>query len=307
MFKLFRLIIPILFIGVFSCDKIDEPFPETGLISDTGIIWDDSIESTSNGGVRYVLIEDFTGHTCTNCPRAAAEADRLRNVVFGNKVIVIAVHSTETFAAPKDVPGAPAGSYQTDHRTDESIEYENVPEFAISKGLPRGLISRRGESITDNKWKQECDKIFNSTDPTLANINIKNYFDDSTKVFKVQVSIDWLQTYSGDMILQIQVIEDKIFDWQLDGSDHIEDYEFKHMFRGSVNGAWGTPIAAAAAGTTTDTSFTLSIERFLGRENTLETFTKPDFSDFSIVAFIYKQSPEYEVMQVNEAHLTNPK
>ena len=304
---LVRLFIPILFLSFSSCDKIDEPFPETGLISDTGIIWDDSIESASNNGVRYVLIEDFTGHTCTNCPRAATEAERLRNIVFPDKVIVVAIHSTENFAAPKDLPGAPPGSYQSDHRTDESLLYENVDEFAVAKGLPRGLVSRRGESITDNKWKQECDKVFTNPGPTVANLHIKNFFDDSTKVFRVQISIEWLQAYAGNMSLQIQVIEDNIIDWQLDGNQHIADYVFKHMFRGSVNGAWGTPIPPAAEGTTTDTSFTLSIERFLGRGNTLETFTKPDFSDFSIVAFLYKKSPEYEVMQVNEAYLTNPK
>lgn len=296
--------IPVLAFFISSCDKIDDPFPPNLDVSDTGIVWDDSVESESNGGVRYVLMEEFTGHTCTNCPAAATEIERLRKKVFGKKFIPIAIHATETFAAPKDLSGAPAGSYQTDHRTPESLEYENESAFGVLKGLPRGMVSRRGESVVKDKWKSECDKVFNNPGSTVANINIKNYFDDSTKIFQTRVSIEWLQAYSGDMNLQIQVLEDSVVDWQLDGSTHVEDYVFKHLFRGSVNGAWGTPLPAADAGSVTDTTFTRSIENYLGNGVTVDNFPKTDFSSFMIVAYLYKRAPEYEVMQVNEAHLT---
>ena len=302
----------ILFISLFSglilsCDKIDEPFPPNIEIIDSSIVWDDSIFSNSNDNVRFVLMEEFTGHTCPNCPDAAVEVERFRNVKYGAKFIPIAIHATETFAAPKDLTGAPAGSYQTDHRTDESLDYENESSFGIGKGLPRALISRRGESVTVGKWVQKCDKIYENPGPTLANIHITNFFDDSSKTFRVRIRIEWLEDYAGGMNLQIQVREDNIVDWQLDGSDHIEDYLFDHMFRGSVNGAWGSPISAASAGEITEISFTQSIENYLGRERkySLDNYEKSDFSDWSMIAFIYKDSPEFEVMQVNEAHLTN--
>lgn len=291
---------------IASCDKVDEPFPENLNINDSAIVWDDSVTSESNTGERYVLMEEFTGHTCNNCPAAAAEIDRLKNKKYGKKFIPIAIHASD-FAKPYDdsnrPPGYPDGSYTQDHRTDESLEYESVPVFEIA-ALPKGLVCRIGRSLPVSKWVQECDAVYNNPGQTVANIHIQNFFDDSSKVFKVDVSIEWLVDYQGDMNLQVQVLEDSVVGWQLDGATDIEDYVFKHMFRGSVNGAWGSPIKAAKAGSRTETSFTRSIENYLGRGNSLANFLKSDFTSFSIVAYLYKRSPEYEVMQVNEAHLT---
>ena len=131
------------FIFTISCDKVDDPIPPNIDIVDTSIIWDDSVFSKTNNGIRYVLMEEFTGHTCTNCPAAATEVDRLRNKKYGEKFIPIAMHATEPFAAPKAWPGAPGGSYQSDHRTDESLDYENEPLFGILKG---NLSSFSGDS-----------------------------------------------------------------------------------------------------------------------------------------------------------------
>ena len=290
---------------VFSCDKVENPFPEDLSVSDSSITWDDSVSSAPNAGVRYVLLEEFTGHTCTNCPDAAREAERLRNKVFHEKFITISIHATETFAAPKVLAGAPAGSYQTDHRTDEGDSYELETTFGVQKGLPRGMISRTGECVVKDKWKSEADKIYLSTDPTMANVSIMNYFDDSSKYFKVVVDIEWLVDYSGGQNLQVQVVEDSVVDWQLDNGANVPDYVHRHMFRGSVNGAWGTELnASAKAGDHTIMEFTRSIEKYLGRGKTLADFKKPDFSSFQIIAFIYKRSPDFEIMQVNEAHLT---
>lgn len=291
---------------LFSCDKIDDPFPPDNSVSDTGIVWDDSVASISNAGIRFILLEEYTGHTCINCPAAAVEAERLKDL-YGDKFIQMAIHATETFAAPKHVSCAPADAFQTDHRTDESLEYENELSFGVAKGLPRGMISRTGESITHNKWQTEADKIFNSSPDAIANIGIRNFFDDSSKVFRTDIDIIWLQDYTGGINLQVQVLEDSIVDWQqIPATDpcYIEEYVFNHMYRGAVNTAWGNAIDAAGTGDTSHFSFTRSVEDYLGRGNTLASRTKSGFSDFSIVAFIYKVSPDFEVMQANSAHLT---
>ena len=288
-------------IAFIACDKIDDPFPPNLDLADFNIVWDASVESASKNDISYVLLEEYTGHTCNNCPEAAAEIERLRTKKYFEKFIPIAIHATDNFAGPKDIPGADPGSYQTDHRAPESDIYANTWNI---KQLPLGLVSRRGDAVNKEKWKTECDLILVPTQAAVANIDIKNLFDDSSKVFQTRVSIEWLQDYSGDMNLQIQVLEDSVVDWQLDGQTHIEDYVFHHMFRGSVNGTWGTPLDAADAGSVTEISFTRNIDDYLGKGNTIDNFPKVDFSSFMIVAFIYKRAPSYEVMQVNEAHLT---
>ncbi len=293
---------------IASCDVVEDPFPPN---LDAGELpWDDSSFSEPNDGVRFVLMEEFTGHTCTNCPDAAKEVERLRKKKYGKKFIPIAMHATETFGAPKVVDGAPAGSYQSDHRTDESLDYENEPIFG-DFALPKAMISRRGDepkmqNVT--RWVPYCDAIFNTDDSaSVADINIKTYFHTPSSTFKVAVEIEWIEDYAGDMNLQIQVVEDSIIDWQLDNGAHIPDYVFDHMYRGAVNGSWGTPLEAAEAGSTTDTSFSREIELYLGkvRQFSLNNYEKTNFDDWHVVVYLYKDSPDYEVMQVNEASLTS--
>ena len=47
---------------------------------------------------KKVLIEDFTGHLCPNCPDAARELDAIRNI-YDDQVIGMAIH-VSSFAKP---------------------------------------------------------------------------------------------------------------------------------------------------------------------------------------------------------------
>ena len=42
---------------------------------------------------RCVLIEDFTGQTCLNCPRAAETIEKLQEQYGADTVIAVAIHS----------------------------------------------------------------------------------------------------------------------------------------------------------------------------------------------------------------------
>ena len=103
-------------------------------------------------------------------------------------------------------------------------------------------------------------------------------------------------------LIQVQILEKSIIDWQLDGDIHEEFYEHKHMYRGAVNGAWGAALAANTAGNNDTIVYTRQIEPYLGVDfdATTDVINK---DNFIIVAYIY-QRDDMEVMQVNEAHLT---
>ncbi|MGB2413658.1 MAG: hypothetical protein ACPH9Q_08035, partial [Schleiferiaceae bacterium] len=49
-----------------QCDVIDQPFKNGG-----------PQDTTSTAQLRNVLIEDFTGHRCKNCPKASKEIEAL--------------------------------------------------------------------------------------------------------------------------------------------------------------------------------------------------------------------------------------
>jgi hypothetical protein len=299
---LILLVLP-LFI-LFSCDKVDDPFPPTKNVVDTGIVWDDSVFSIETNNRRFVLMEEFTGHTCTNCPAGATEVERLA-AKYAGELVPISIHAS-SFAKPK--PGYCQNAsfpdcFSSDYRTTAGEEY--LAPLGID-GLPGGLVSRTEGAVsgqtgklTINTWAGVADNIIGTT--PVANLSLVNYYDDSTKTFQVKVNIEWLSAHTGDFNLQVQLLEDSIVDWQqdarLDPNPYVQFYTHRHMFRDDLNGIWGEPLETASANDAVEIVYTRAFD--------------PDaigykIEHMSIVAFIYKRGgPIYEVMQVNQAHLTN--
>ena len=90
-------------------------------------------EETSNI-VQKVLIEDFTGHKCQNCPEAAEELHILQDS-YENQVIGIAIHAG-FFAEPNS---AVAPFLTTDFRTEKGTE---IHDFFGANAYPVGMVNR---------------------------------------------------------------------------------------------------------------------------------------------------------------------
>ncbi|MEQ8324766.1 MAG: Omp28-related outer membrane protein [Vicingaceae bacterium] len=288
----FTLILSVLVL-FFACDKIDDPFPPNTDVIDTGIVWDDSVYSVENDGERFVLLEEYTGHLCQACPGGAREISRLVSK-YGEKFIPVSIHTIDVFAAPQPGAGGTPGAFSSDYRTTAGDEYSKA--FTID-ALPGGVISRLPVGSTPYKliigeWEDEAVKILGS--PAVANLGIRNYFNAELNTYQVRIDVEWLEDYTGDMNLQVQLLEDSIVDWQKDGSDYIENYMHRHMFREALDGTWGETIPAASSGEISEFVFTREFD---------PTGIGYKLEHMIILAFIYKQSPVYEVMQVNEAHL----
>ncbi len=265
-----------------SCDKVDQPFK--------------TVEVEPGG--RKILIEEFTGHYCTACPQGAAEIDRLVGV-YGEQLIPISLHAgNATFNDPHvDGNGNPVhiiGSdtlYSTDFRTADGNEYAST---FLPFGLPSGMVSRQNGATATAPAQWESEILAIKDIPQIADIIITTAYDSTSRVVTSDIDINWLtNTVSGNNYkLQVYVIEDHITDWQLNAGVDVPDYDHRHVFRGAVNSTWGEAINATAQGTTTSKSYSYSINADWNQDNC------------EIVAFIYKESPDYEVMQANIEHVT---
>jgi thiol-disulfide isomerase/thioredoxin len=266
-----------------SCDKVDQPFKTVDV----------------EPGGRKIIIEEFTGHTCTACPAAAIELQRLVDV-YGDQIIPVAIHAgDQSFNEPRVLPdGSPAtyingvAAYTTDFRTADGNTYAS--KFGITgNGLPKGIISRQngGVGTTPSQWESEILAIKDI--PQIADIEITTVYDSTSRVVTADIAINWLtNTVSGNNYrLQVYLIEDHITDWQLNAGVDIPDYDHRHVFRGAINATWGEAINATAQATTTSKSYSYSLDTEWNQDNC------------EIVAFIYKESPDYEVMQANIEHV----
>lgn len=273
-----------------SCDYVANP---SEAISGGG-----STDSSTHE--RRVLVEDYTGHKCPNCPQAAIAATQLKNT-YGEKVVVVSVHAG-FFAVPTTPAGAPSGSYLNDYRTTAGTAYDSPTYFGISNvGNPNGMINRKDytpSTTTHVKaygtWPTEVAALMAL--PPVADLKITNTYNASTRSLSINTSSEFISDTltTGSYKLIVMITQDSIIDWQVDGSVNNPTYVHQHMLRDNVNGTWGDVLTTGTvtphASITKNYTYTLPAT-YNG--------TACDEKHCYVVAFIYNTA-NYEVLQAAE-------
>lgn len=249
-------------------------------------------------GDRKVLVEDYTGHKCGNCPAAADTLKYLeKHSKYKGKIIPIAIHAG-FFATT-------GGSYPTDLRNNVGNAYDT--QFGISAaGNPNGLINRVSYGSATfikaySTWESEVVQMLNSA--AKFTIKIKNDYDTSSKNLNTTITVRSLANVTGQYKLVVLLTEDSIIAEQLDyrlpsGSQLVSNYEFNHVLRDAINSTWGDPIFAGGA--VVNDSI---VKSYTGYSLNASYRSKK----CHVVAYVYdanSSSPTYyEVLQAEEAHV----
>lgn len=277
--QLFPVITALMLLST-GCDYVNDPIVAPG---DSG--------PGGEGVTRKVLLEDFTGHRCNNCPAAARTAQDLVDI-YGEDLIVIGAHVTTTFAAPLNPP-APDGRYSTDFRTPAGNTYESTFNIPF---LPTGSVSRKpfnNSFLLDRSvWGSAVADIIGQ--PAALDIWFSQLSHDAgTNRVSTEVKVAVVQPITEDLYLTIYLLEDHVIDWQQDNTatpPDVPNYEHRHVLRTNVNGTWGAQVVqgSAAVGDT----ITLSYPNFAMDPAWVA-------SNCSLVAYAYNPTT-YEVLQVEE-------
>lgn len=210
---------------------------------------------------RCVLIEDFTGQACLNCPKATMEIEKLQGVYGADTVIAVGIYSGPF--------GNTVSGKKRPLTTDMGNEY--FDNLVPNSAQPVGLVNRKGPFNYD-KWGDYVHNELQKAAP--VSIELKNAFSESDG--KVDIEVKTLGRegkLSGK--IQLWAVEDSITNYQLmpDGSQE-KEYIHNHVFRASVNGLWGDDFSTAEGETKT----------FRYKFDVNEDW-KPE--NMSVVAFIY--------------------
>lgn len=265
-----------------ACDKIDEPYSrKTVTPPDT------------SGAVQKVLLEDYTGHKCPNCPEATFMALDLVEQYEG-KVIVMAVH-----AGFFSWPGA-TGHYTADYRTDEGDELDVF--FGVSaQGNPKGLINRIGSGTERVIPPGEWDEMVASEvakEPVLT-LELDHNYAAASGTLNLDVNIEFLAASDATYNLCAFIIEDSIQSPQMNNEPSIGptpdwlDYWHRHMLRGSMNGTWGQQVNDAAV--TDGEIITVTCDPYQ-----LDNTWVDDHC--SLIVFVYN-TETFEIMNVEEVKI----
>ena len=181
---------------------------------------------------RAVLIEDFTGQRCINCPNAAVEIEKLKEQYGDGVIIAVGIHSGPLAVYTR---GRVLGL-----RTEEGDAYYDYWKIEQE---PIGLVNRRGAAATIDKWATLVHEAVQV--PSDIYLTIESFYYSDTR--KVDFLVNVVNGVDFDGHIQVWLTESNITALQMmpDGSAN-QEYIHNHVFRKSVNGQWGTPYKASA-------------------------------------------------------------
>lgn len=287
--KAIKIIAQILLIVVFfySCEKVEAPYKIGG---------EDSERGSSGDTVKNVLVEDYTGHGCVNCPAASDIAHDLKSV-YGERLIVIAVHAGYWATST----GLFGPEFTTDFTCPAGNTWYDYFGFSTA-GNPNGLVNRIEKTpgdyiVTPANWgtqaEQELAKDF------MVQITIENNFNAATKSLGCNIKSVFQDDLNGNYSILACVTQDSIIAPQKDERDTedgiIEDYVHMFVLRASLNGIWGENVTGGenpVAGKVYENNYSITFEDEWVPENCW------------VVAFIYDESNK-TVMQVDEQSVKN--
>jgi thiol-disulfide isomerase/thioredoxin len=242
--------------------------------------------------VKRVLVEDYTGHHCGNCPRAAEEIHELA-CEYGDQIIPLAIHvgffADVIFGAPFD------NDYRTPIGNDFDAEFGNS-----NAGLPNGMVNRiktSGSTILGyTEWGNKIDEVLSSA--AEAEITISTSYDSGSRNVTATINTKILSSLeAGTYNLCIFLAEDSVISAQLDydaDPEEIEDYHHMHMLRDGFTDAWGYNLAnsSIASGTSFNNEFDLTLNTDFNEKHCY------------VIAFLQNNDTK-EVIQVNKTPYVN--
>lgn len=178
---------------------------------------------------RVVILEEFTGQKCVNCPDAHAVIEGLLEQ-YPDNLISVSIHGGSDMNAigEDQMPGFGL-------RNTEGAAYADA--YKISS-FPAGVVNRRSGVTTSDQWSKAIrDEI---SKPSALEMDMTAILSgDGTKV-NIEVDLEPWENIDGR--LQLWVVESGIVSLQLTKSGMKRDYVHNHVFRGTVNGQDGESI-----------------------------------------------------------------
>lgn len=229
-----------------SCDKLDEPYR---------IIKGEDTTAVT----KVVLLEDYTGHKCTNCATAALAARVMEENLHG-KLIVMSVHAG-FYAEP-----SATGDFTADYTTAAGDEWNTYFEVVAN---PSGLVNRASYNgdlnIDPGDWLNAVNAQLAL--PQEAAIEIDNQYTVGNRELKVTVETRFLAALGGAYTLTVCLTEDSLISPQKNNDTTIGypvpiiyDWVFMDVLRGTVNGTWGEELTASVdTSTVYEKSYTITL------------------------------------------------
>lgn len=264
---------------LIGCDIIEPPYVENQNQTDT-------TEYTQK-----ILLEEYTGFRCGNCPEAIEVAHSLKEK-YPKNVILLSVH-----AGPY---ARPTSTRTYDFRTPIGDELDIF--FGCSKaGNPNGMVNRIGFSnkthiLREGQWETAIKSLLGNK-PKL-DLKVTSNYNASFRKITASVEITFLEPSRPNYHLCVFIVEDSIVQYQRDDRKtppDIENFVHNNVLRGGLTSTWGEKISENPL--SKGTKITKNFEYIIPADKDW----RPE--KLKIIAFVHDKDETFEILQVDESKL----
>ncbi|MBO4582045.1 MAG: Omp28-related outer membrane protein [Bacteroidales bacterium] len=275
-----------------ACDKIEKPYkvehPKVLISVDTPQF------EVIDRALQKILVEEYTGHKCSNCPAGRVTIEEL-TAAMKDTLVVLALHAGVDGQVKPDLElDLCDKGFGNDYRTTAGNQY--AKDFGISK-LPVAVFNR---TRWNDKYEQErpnWKEVAGMLPRTQAGqgLQIIPVWNEAADTLFVFVNATLFNDASRSMRLTVLMSEDSIVSPQMNTTPYganpvICDYVHSHMLRANISPIDGTALKIASAGESVICAYALKWSS-LWKKN-----------DSHIIAFI-SDADTHEVLQAEECKL----
>lgn len=271
--KILYMALATAFIGLASCN---DDFDGSNRFKDNPIPVAD----------KRVLVEDFTGQNCVNCPDAAQMLTSLKETTFGDHMIVVAMH---------------AGGLSLGTPLHNDVAQAYMTALGMGANNPAISIDRayNNDGVYTNWPSHIADRV-----ALAPACEIEPSVSTNDRTITVSSHVTFSSTVSDGLGVQHWLVEDSIINYQVTHTGVQMDYVHNHVFRSCLyDDIWGVSLP------TTDDGGYLAGQSYMTPAT--PGYTIPDdwdMDNLSIVSFVFRYStdesnPIAEVLQTNITHL----
>ncbi len=182
---------------------------------------------------KAILIEEFTGVQCTNCPNGAKVIKAMEEK-YGDIIVPIAIHNSDDFSLPID-------SSKYDFRTKIG---DKVFSIHSSSSIPKPAASFNRVFFEDAEeipvpptvWQSSLNTELQK--PNVAYLDMILDYNSDTREVKVTATVSPVTDLKGTFKLSVALTENKIIDYQKipddGGKSKVIEYEFNNVLRDMI-------------------------------------------------------------------------
>ena len=262
-----------------GCDRIEGDYYVIDNNEDVSVEFP---EINPDAVYRKILIEEFTGHRCTNCPQGHQILESLHQQ-YGDTLVAVGIHYGSL--------AKPSGStFSYDFRTEYGTQIGDAYNI---DAIPSAIVNRHDKpgGWPREQWASVVRDIDRSQVP--AAVQIINEYDPITMILKANVKVTMLEDYENPLRIVIFVLEDGIVKPQKDGAEDILDYTHNHVLRAALTDPFGYMLRGSVGDWHPGDTETYAASVNIGN-------TDWDPQSCSVVAFLY-DAFNNDVLQVETA------